>query len=96
MRDVLMGRIEPPVRGLLALQEVADAYFARACEWEQLILAAQADGEILKTSDYHGLRTQEIRSFKEMTKSAADLGSRRLTAETLKYNQENTGRESMG
>lgn len=97
MRDVLMGRAEPPMSGILALMEVADAYFARACEWEQLILAAEADGRVPKGKDsrYHSLRTQEIRSFKELAKSACDLGSRRLTAAALRHEQESKGRESM-
>jgi hypothetical protein len=96
MRDVLMGRREAPVHGILALMEVADAYFARACEWEQLILAAEADGRVPKGKDskYHSLRTQEIRSFKELAKSACDLGSRRLTAANLRHEQESRGRES--
>lgn len=98
MRDVLMGRVEAPVTGILALMEVADAYFARACEWEQLILAAEAEGRITKGKDspYHQLRTQEIRSFKELAKGAADLGSRRLTAESLRHEKESRGRESSG
>jgi hypothetical protein len=96
MRDVLMGRVESPVSGLLALMEVADAYFARACEWEQMILAAEAEDRLPKGKDspYHQLRTQEIRSFKELTKSSADLGSRRLTAKSLEYERETRGRES--
>jgi len=97
MRDVLLGRENAPIdRGVMTLQEVADGYFARACEWEQLILEAQADGRIPKNSPYHSLRTQEIRSFKELTKSAAELGSRRLTYENLRWEQEKSGRDSAG
>ena len=95
MRDVLLGRVDAPInKGVLTLQEISDAYFGRACELEQLILAAQAEGKIPKSSPYHGLRTQEIRSFKELTKSAAELGSRRLTYESLRWEQEKTGRET--
>jgi hypothetical protein len=96
MRDVLLGRVEAPVVGLMAMQEVADAFFGRACEIEQLILEAEAEGFIDKKGEYHSLRTQEIRSFKEMAKSSAELGSRRLTYEKLLFDQETTGRESAG
>jgi len=94
MRDVLMGREDPPVGGTLALMEVADAYFARACELEQIILAGQREGFIAKTSPYNQIRTQEIRSFKELAKSAAELGSRRVTAEKMRFDNEMSGRES--
>lgn len=94
MRDVLLGRDEAPVGGLMAMQEIGDAFFGRACEIEQLILEAEAEGWIEKNSPYHTLRTQEVRSFKDMAKSAAELGSRRLTHERLLFDQENTGRES--
>lgn len=97
MRDVLLGRVDPPeavARSVLALQEVADMFFGRACEMEQLILKAEAEGAIPKNSKYHSLRTQEIRSFKEQSKSAAELGSRRLSAEQLLFDQERTGRET--
>lgn len=99
MRDVLLGRCDVPESapgGLIMLQEVADAYFGRACELEQLILAAQAEGHITKTSPYHQIRTQEIRSFKDMAKSAFELGSRRITYERLLFDQESSGREAAG
>lgn len=95
-RDVLMGRKDPPIdKGVLTLMEVAEGYFSRACEIEQEILEALADGRITKDSEYHSLRTQEIRSFKEMTKSATELGSRRLTFENLRAQQEMRGLESI-
>lgn len=94
MRDVLMGRKPSPVRGILALMEVADAYFARACELEQLILEAVREGHITKSSAYQQIRTQEIRSFKELAKSAAELGSRRVTVEQMLQEKERRGMES--
>ena len=96
MRNVLLGRCDAPVgapSGLLMLQEVADMYFGRACEIEQLILEATAEGSIAKNSPYHQIRTQEIRSFKDQAKSAFELGSRRVTFERLLFDQEQTGRE---
>lgn len=95
-RDVLMGREDPPIdRGVMTLYEVAEGYFSRACEIEQLLLEASSDGLISKESPYHTIRTQEIRSFKEMAKSAADLGSRRVTWENILIQKEVVGRESM-
>lgn len=80
MRDVLMGREEPPVdRGVLTLMEVADAYFARAKEMEQVILRAEADGNVIKSSKTYKFRTGELRSFIELAKGACEVGSRRVT-----------------
>lgn len=94
MRDILMGREDSPVTGVLALMEVADAFFARACELEQMILAAVREGHITKSSAYQQIRTQEIRSFKELSKSAAELGSRRVTVEQMVQEKERRGMES--
>lgn len=94
MRDVLMGRVDPPVNGVLALLEVADAYFARACEMEQKILKGEREGSIDRKNPMYRFRTGELRSFKEMASRAADLGSRRLTAENIRVGQEQRGRES--
>lgn len=100
MRDVLLGRTESPIEeGIMTLMEVAEAYFSRACDIEQQILRAQEEGRIInsasKTNPYHQLRTQELRSFKEMAKSATELGSRRITAASLLVQQELRGRESL-
>lgn len=94
MRDVLMGREDSPVRGVLALMEVAEAYFSRAAEMEQIILRGERDGRISRGSALYKFRTQELRSFKEMASSAAALGSRRITNETLRQERERKGRES--
>lgn len=94
MRDVLMGRTPSPVQGTLALMEVADAYFSRACEMEQIILRGERDGVISKQSALYKFRTQELRSFKDMAAAASNLGSRRLTMEVQRSEQERRGRES--
>lgn len=95
-RDVLMGREDPPMqKGVMTLMEVAEGYFARACEIEQEILEAQQEGRITKTGEYNTLRTQEIRSYKELFKSATELGSRRLTFENVRMQQEMRGLESI-
>lgn len=100
MRAVLLGHVESPIEsGIMTLMEVAEAYFSRACDIEQQILRAQEEGRIVggntKTNLYHTLRTQELRSFKEMAKSAAELGSRRITAASLLAQQEMRGKESV-
>lgn len=78
--DVLMGRTHPPIdAGVLTLMEVADAYFARASEIQTLILEKEREGDVFRGSVYYKFRTGELRSFLEMAKRAADLGSRRLT-----------------
>lgn len=94
MRDVLMGREDSPVVGVLALMEVADAYFARASEMEQAILKGEREGSISRGSALYRFRTQELRSFKEMASAAAALGSRRVTQESLLQERERKGRES--
>lgn len=96
MRDVLLGHDDPPIdAGISTLMEVAEGYFSRACDIEQRILHAESEGSIPKGSQYHTLRTQALRSFKEMSKSAAELGSRRITAANQRYEQERIGRESV-
>lgn len=92
MTDVLMGREEPPVQGVLALMETADAYFARASEIEMQISRKAREGNL--PSVYQKFRTTELRVFKELAKRAADLGSRRLTEAALEMQKQQTGRES--
>lgn len=82
--DVLMGREPSPVDSpYLALQEVATAYHARACEIEMTIHRGEREGLIPKGSAYMKFRTGELRDFIELAKKCAELGSRRLTQETL-------------
>lgn len=95
-RDILMGREDPPIqKGVMTLMEVAEGYFSRACEIEQEILEAQQEGRLPKTGEWNTLRTQEIRSYKELFKSATELGSRRLTFENVRVQQEMRGLESI-
>lgn len=82
--NVLAGRVPPPVESpYLGLMEVAAAYYARACEIEMLIFEGEHTESIMKGSEYYKFRTGQLRSFKEMSKMMADLGSRRLTQEDL-------------
>ena len=84
--DVLMGRVPPPIdAGHLTLMEVADVYFARACEIQYHILKAEKEGAVFKGHSYYKFRTGQLRSFLELTKRAADLGSRRLTQAKFEY-----------
>lgn len=97
MVDVLLGREDPPLdAGYLTLMETADAYYARATELTMKILEAEMDGRLPKGSNYSKFRTGELREFREMCKRAADLGSRRLTEEQLRYEMATFGRESKG
>lgn len=97
MTDVLLGREDPPLdAGYLTLMETADAYFARASELTMLIREAEMDGRMPKGNNYSKFRTGELMDFKDMCKRAADLGSRRLTEEQLRYEMEQHGRESKG
>lgn len=93
MRDVLMGREPPPIdNGVMTLMEVADAFFARAKEMEQIIHRHEADGVVIKGSKHYRFRTGELRSFIELAKGATELGSRRVTAARLDFDM----RQEMG
>lgn len=97
MTDMLIGRADPPIQvGHLTLMEVADGFYARAAELTMLIQKGEREGRITKGSEFYKFRTGELRTFMELAKRAADLGSRRLTAETLKNDQATYGRESKG
>lgn len=95
MTDVLLGREDPPIDvGVGTLMEVADAYFARASEMEMEIHAAEREGRVVRGSPHYKFRTGELRTFQEMAKRAADLGSRRITIQQLEVDKSRTGRES--
>lgn len=84
MMDVLLGRVDPPIESpYLALAEVATAYYARAQEIDARIHAGEREGDIVRGSPYYKFRTGELRSFIELSKKVAELGSRRLTQEQL-------------
>lgn len=87
--DVLLGRKPSPVEaGHLTLMEIADAYFARACEIQYLIHKAEREGGVFKGHTYYKFRTGQLRDFLELSKRAADLGSRRLTQARLLHDME--------
>ena len=95
MIDVLLGRAEPPFNaGTMTLMEVSDSYFARASEIQMLIQQGERVGSVPKGGEYYKFRTGELRTFLEMAKRAADLGSRRLSEEQLEFERQKLGRES--
>ncbi len=95
MTDVLLGRVQPDIDARhLTLMEVADGYFARASEIQMLLQKAEREGVITRGSAYYKFRTGELRTFLEMSRRAAELGSRRLTEEQLLWEMEMYGRES--
>ena len=84
--NVILGRADPPMEldgYYLDLMEVASAYYARAKEIEMLILWEEQQRRVIRGSAYYRLRTGQLRSFIEMSKMMADLGSRRLSQERL-------------
>lgn len=86
--DVLLGRVEPPVRSpYLDLAEIATAYFARALEIDALIHEGERDHTVVRASPLYRFRTGALRSFIEVARKMSDLGSRRLTQEQLLYQQ---------
>jgi hypothetical protein len=93
--DILLGRKDAPLEGVLALMETADMFYARATEINALIQRGEADGQIQRSSPLVKFRTGELRSFRELAAKAADLGSRRLTAVSVETEQAKLGRESV-
>jgi hypothetical protein len=84
--DVLLGRVPSPVSSpYLSLAEVASAYYARALEIDMLIHMEERIGTVTRAHPLYKVRTGPLRSFIEMSKKMADLGSRRLTQEQLLY-----------
>lgn len=94
--DVLLGRIDAPLQGPLALMETADMFYARASEMNALILRGEQDGSVPAGSQLRKFRTGELRDFREVARGAAALGSRRLTATAVEIEQAKLGRESAG
>jgi len=86
--DILLGRVQAPVSSpYLELAEVATAYYARALEIDMWIHAAEREGDVMRGSPLYKFRTGELRSFIEIAKKCAELGSRRLTQEALLQQQ---------
>lgn len=85
--EVLLGRVEPPLdAGIASLMECADAYFARACEIDILIHQGEREFKIGKGDPLYKFRTGELRTFLDMTKRAAEMGSRRITLAQMQMN----------
>jgi hypothetical protein len=84
--EIILGRADPPMElngYYLDLMEVAAAYYARAKEIDMLIHWEEQNRRVIRGSAYYKLRTGQLRSFIDMAKMMADLGSRRLTQERL-------------
>jgi hypothetical protein len=82
--DVLLGRVPSPVESpYLSLAEVATAYYARAQELDMLIHMEERVGSVTRAHPLYRTRTGSLRSFIEMAKKMAELGSRRLTQEQV-------------
>lgn len=84
--NVILGRADPPLEidgFYLDLMEVAAAYYARAKEIDMLIHWEEQNRRVIRGSPYYKFRTGQLRSFIDMAKMMADLGSRRLTQERL-------------
>lgn len=82
--DYLLGRKDSPVESpYLGLMEVAVAYYSRAQEIDALIHEGEASGAIKKSDPHYRFRVGPLRSFLEAAKRHADLGSRRLTQESM-------------
>jgi len=86
--DVILGRVDPPVDSpYLNLMEIATAYYSRGLEIEMMIHTAEQRHQVVRGSPLNKFRTGQLRSFLEMAKKQADLGSRRLTQEQLLQDQ---------
>jgi len=85
---VLLGHTPPPFdNGVMTLLEYAGAVHARGVELSMYLSRAEADGVVSRGSKAYKFRTGELRSFIELASRAIDLGSRRLTAAKLDYDQ---------
>lgn len=88
--NIMLGRADPPTEidgYYLDLMEVAAAYYARAKEVDMLIHFEEQNRRVIRGSPHYRFRTGQLRTFMEMAKVMADLGSRRLTQEKLLQEQ---------
>lgn len=85
--NVILGREDCPIElpAYLALAELSTAYHCRALEIEMLIHDLEREGIVERGSPLYKFRTGSLRSFIELSKRAAELGSRRLTQEQLLF-----------
>ena len=82
--NVLLGREDPPIDSpYLSMMEIASAYHARALEVEMHILWEEQNHRVIRGHPLYKFRTGQLRSFIEMSKRMAELGSRRLTQEQM-------------
>ena len=80
MLHIMQGKADSPVISpYLSLMEVATAYIARGFEIEMLILQLEHQGD----HSLQKFRTGPLRSFIDAARKMVDLGSRRLSQETL-------------
>lgn len=92
MKAVLLGHEPPPIDNkIMTLMEVADAYYARAKDMEGMIHRMETDGVVVRGAKLYRFRTGELRSFLEMAKSAVELGSRRVTAAKMEWDEAHYG-----
>lgn len=93
MTNVLLGREDPPFDvGVMTMMEVAEAFHARASEMEMELHQLEADGTVLRGSRPYKFRTGQLRTFIEMVRKTIDLGSRRITAAQMEWEQSGKGR----
>lgn len=88
--NIMLGRADPPTEidgYYLDLMEVAAAYYARAKEVDMLIHFEEQNRRVIRGSPHYRFRTGQLRTFMEMAKVMADLGSRRLSQEKLLQEQ---------
>jgi hypothetical protein len=86
--SVLLGHEDPPIdNGVMTLLEYANAVYSRAMELTMLLQRAESRGSVLKNSRPYKFRTGELRSFTDLAAKAIDLGSRRVTAAQMEYDQ---------
>lgn len=96
MWDVLLGNVPPPYNAnrVEALMETADAYYARAAYITAMIQRAEQEGVLKRGDAYVSFRSGELRTFMDMAKRAADLGSRRVTVKGQEIEAARLGRDS--
>ncbi len=86
--NTLLGRADAELESpYLDLMEHAAAYYARAKEVEMLIFGEEHARRVVRGHPLNKFRTGQLRSFIEMSKMLADVGSRRLTQERLLEDQ---------
>jgi hypothetical protein len=96
MWDVLLGNRPPPINSTRtdAMMETADAYFARASYITAMIQRAEQEGKLKRGDAYVSFRSGELRTFMDVAKRSADMGSRRVTVKGQQLEAERLGRDS--